>query len=131
MDYLIFVVVFFAVIVGLRFLMLKKVKKKIGKEIDVLLFDKGAQKLLSKEKSVLYFYTNSCSSCKVQKPIIDKLDKETNAVIKIDISEQPAIASEFGIMGVPTIVIMQNAGIANIFVGRQSETILRTAYNKI
>ncbi len=128
MNYLIIIAAIFVVIFAFRYFMLKKVKKKIGKEVNVALFDSGSRKLLLKEKSIIYFYSHSCSNCKVQQPIIDKLEKETNAVCKIDISKHPEISSEFGIMGVPTIAIMNKNRITNMFVGRQSETVLRTAY---
>lgn len=128
MDYLIFVAVIIAVVLGLRFLMLKKARKNLGKEVDISLFDSNTKKVLSKNKAILYFYTPTCSNCKVQKPIIDKLENELKAVSKIDLTKQPALSSEFGIMGVPTIAIMNGNRIAKIFVGRQSESVLRTAF---
>jgi len=52
-------------------------------------------------------------------------------VSKIDLTQQPALSSEFGIMGVPTMAIMKGNKIAKIFVGRQSESVLRTALENL
>jgi len=128
MEYLIFIAIIIAIVLGLRFLMLKKARKNLGKEVDISLFDSKTKKILSQNKALLYFYTPTCGNCKVQKPIIDKLESELKSVSKIDLTQQPALSSEFGIMGVPTMAIMKGNRIAKIFVGRQSESVLRTAF---
>jgi len=128
MDYLIFIAVIITIVLSLRFFMLKKARKNLGKEVDISLFDSNTKKMLSYKKSLLYFYTPTCGNCKIQKPIIDKLENELKAVSKIDLTKQPALSSEFGIMGVPTMAIMNGNRIAKIFVGRQSESALRSAF---
>ncbi len=130
MDYLIFISVVVIIVFSMRFFMMKKARKNMGKEVDVSLFDSTTAKMLSKNKSIIYFYTPTCGNCKVQAPIIDKLGEELNDVSKIDLTQRPALSSEFGILGVPTIAIMKGNRIANVFVGRQSESVLRTAFNK-
>ena len=86
MDILITVVVIISVFIGLRFLMQKRAQRSKGKEVDISIFDEKIIGLLKSEKSILYFYTPNCGACKSQTPIIDKLDDETNAVGKIDLS---------------------------------------------
>ena len=131
MDYLIFIAIVAAAVFSMRFFMLKKTRRNLGKEVDVSLFDSNTKRMLTQKKSIIYFYTSTCSNCKVQKPIIDKLGEEIKAISKIDLTQQPALSTEFGIMGVPTIAIMNKNRIAKIFVGRQSEMVLRTAFNKV
>lgn len=131
MDILITAIVIISVFVGLRFLMKKKAQRSKGKQVDVSIFDDKIQTLLKSKKSILYFYTPTCGACKSQTPIIDKLNNETNAVGKIDLSINRDAAAEFGIMGTPSTAIMAGNRIAEIFVGLKRETILKNKFDNI
>ena len=130
MDILIAVVVIMSVFIGLRFLMQKRAQRSKGKEVDISIFDDKIKKLLKSEKSILYFYTPTCGACKSQTPIIDKLDDETNAVGKIDLSINRAAAKEFGIMGTPSTAIMSGNRIAEIFIGLKHEKFLKKVFDE-
>jgi len=130
MDILIAVVVIMSVFIGLRFLMQKRAQRSKGKEVDISIFDDKIKRLLKSEKSILYFYTPTCGACKSQTPIIDKLDDETNAVGKIDISINRDVAKEFGIMGTPSTAIMSGNRIAEIFIGLKHENFLKKVFDE-
>ena len=131
MDILIAVVVIMSVFIGLRFLMQKRAQRSKGKEVDISIFDDKIKRLLKSEKSILYFYTPTCGACKSQTPIIDKLDDETNAVGKIDLSINRDAAKEFGIMGTPSTAIMSGNRIAEIFIGLKQENFLKNKFDDI
>lgn len=80
------------------------------------------------KKVMLYFYSPTCSACKVQTPIIDKLINSSNGktkIFKIDVSKDVNIALKLGVMGTPSTVIIENGKIKEFFVGVKSENILR------
>ncbi|CUU03504.1 thioredoxin 1 [Candidatus Thermokryptus mobilis] len=80
------------------------------------------------EKVMLYFYSPTCSACRVQTPIIDSLINLSNGrtrIFKVDVSSDPNTALKFGVMGTPSIVIVENGKIKEFFVGVKSENILR------
>lgn len=80
------------------------------------------------ERVMLYFYSPTCSACKVQTPIIDNLINLANGrtkIFKIDVSRDVNTALKFGVMGTPSIVVVEDGKIKEFFVGVKSENILR------
>jgi len=61
----------------------------------------------------LYFYTDSCSICKQQKPVNDELKSEYPGVTFMDINanNNGALANAFGVYGVPQmdVIVKRNA----------------------
>lgn len=69
--------------------------------------------LESKETVLVDFYAEWCGPCKMQSPIIDEVSKELSDVkfCKINIDEQPELAMEYGVMSIPTIMIVKSGEI--------------------
>ena len=55
----------------------------------------------------------------MQSPIIDKLAEERTdiKVGKINVDEEQELASKYGIMSIPTLIIIKNGEVKNQFVG--------------
>jgi thioredoxin 1 len=57
------------------------------------------------------FHALWCGPCKVQSPILQEVASELGdrvKVIKIDVDQNPEIASRYQIQGVPTLMIFKN-----------------------
>lgn len=57
------------------------------------------------------FYAQWCGPCKLAAPVIEELAQEyaDSAVIaKVDVDEQQALASEHGVMSIPTVIVFMN-----------------------
>ncbi|MBI1961570.1 MAG: thioredoxin, partial [Parcubacteria group bacterium] len=65
------------------------------------------------------FWAPWCGPCKIQGPIIDELSSEVAGVkiAKLNVDENQAAASRYGIMSIPTIIIFKNGKGAETMVG--------------
>lgn len=72
---------------------------------------------------LLDFWASWCGPCRMVSPIIDEIAEERPDIVvgKINVDEQPALASRFGIMSIPTLVVMKDGKVANHAVGARSK----------
>ena len=70
--------------------------------------------VMNSDKPVLLdFWAPWCAPCRMVAPIIEEIASERPdiKVGKINVDEQPELASEFSIMSIPTLVVMKNGKI--------------------
>lgn len=70
------------------------------------------------------FWAAWCGPCKMVAPIIEEIAKEYTGKVKvgkINVDEQPELASAFRITSIPTIMIFKNGKIKETVVGYQSK----------
>ena len=64
---------------------------------------------------LLDFWASWCGPCRMVSPVVDEIADETQniKVGKINVDEQPELAARFGVMSIPTLVVMKNGHIVN------------------
>ena len=70
--------------------------------------------IMDSEKTVLLdFWAPWCAPCRMVVPIIEEIagERPDIKVGKINVDEQPELTSKFGIMSIPTLVVMKNGKI--------------------
>ena len=80
-------------------------------------------KVLDEKQPVLVdFFATWCGPCRMLTPTIDEVAKETEGkakVFKLDIDQSPEIASRYGVMSVPTLILFENGQVKKQTVGAQ------------
>lgn len=57
----------------------------------------------------LYFSAPWCGPCKMLGPVMNRV-AEKHEVVKINVDEQPNVASHYGVRNIPTVLLVDNEG---------------------
>jgi thioredoxin 1 len=78
------------------------------------------------------FYADWCGPCKTQDPILDDLAEEWADVEfeKVNVDEQQDVANEYQVRSLPTLVIENDDGIVERFVGVTQAEDIEAAFEK-
>ena len=83
-----------------------------------------ASEVLNSNKPVLLdFYADWCGPCRMIGPIVSEIANERNDVKvgKINVDEQPELASQFQVMSIPMLAVIKNGKLENQVVGYRSK----------
>lgn len=68
------------------------------------------QEVLNSDKPVLMdFWAPWCGPCRMVVPLVEEVAKERSdiKVVKINVDEEQELAMQFGVMSIPTLVVME------------------------
>ena len=80
------------------------------------------------------FWAEWCAPCRALAPVIEKV-AEANAgklkVGKLNVDENPESAQEYGIQGIPTLLLFKGGKVAHQIVGFQSQGNIQRAIDEV
>jgi len=102
----------------------------------LILSDKNFSEEVLKSQDVVLvdFWAEWCFPCKMMEPILEEIKNEFGDKIKIgkvNVDENPLIASSFMINAIPTLILFKDGKIVERFTGVQPKEVFENAIKKI
>ncbi len=72
------------------------------------------QEVLKSDKRVLLdFYADWCGPCRMVMPIVEEIANEypQYKICKLNVDDEPELASQFGVMSIPSLFVIENGEI--------------------
>ena len=73
---------------------------------------------------VIDFFAPWCMPCKKMSPVVDKIAQEYEGSVKVgkvNIEEEPELAKDFGVMSIPTLIVMKEGKVQKRSVGLKTK----------
>lgn len=93
-----------------------------------------ASEVLNSDVPVLVdFWATWCGPCRSISPIVEELAKEFSGrvkVTKLNVDESPAIPTQYGVRGIPTLILFKGGKILDQLVGAHPKARLKALIEK-
>ena len=77
--------------------------------------------------SLVDFWAEWCGPCRMVSPIVDEIAQEETAVKvgKINVDENPELAQKFGVMSIPTLIVIKDGKVVERAVGARPKAAIK------
>jgi len=92
------------------------------------------QKTVEQGVSLVDFWAPWCGPCRMQEPIIEELAREIGdraTIAKLNVDDEPELASRYGVMSIPTLILFKDGQPVDKLVGLQSKETLKARLQKL
>lgn len=82
--------------------------------------DTTFQKEVGEELALVQFWAPWCGPCKMQTPVLERLQESYEGKIKfvkVNVDENQSLSSQFGIMSIPNMIVLDKGKVVDNFIG--------------
>lgn len=82
------------------------------------------EEVMNSEKPVLVdFWASWCGPCRMVSPVVEKIAEEypEYKVVKVNVDEEQELAAQFGVMSIPTLMVVKSGEVVNKSVGAKNK----------
>ena len=102
--------------------------------VKVITKDNFNAEVLNCEKTVLLdFWASWCGPCRMLSPTVDQVAEERPDVMvgKVNVDEQPELAQAFGVMSIPTLVVLKQGKPVSRIIGARPKGEILAALDRL
>lgn len=97
--------------------------------------DNFQKEVLESAKPILVdFWAEWCNPCRALSPILDELAGEYDGKVrigKVNIEEEQALATQFGVQSIPTLLLFHKGQVTEQMVGLRSKKDLKARFDRV
>jgi thioredoxin 1 len=80
------------------------------------------------------FYTHSCAPCRAMQPFLEEISNEFSGegvtVAKVEVTKNPSASQLYGVMSVPTLMVMKDSKIKEVSMGFKNKAMIKALLEK-
>lgn len=80
------------------------------------------------------FYADWCGPCKMISPVLEELSGQYDGkatIVKVNVDNEPQLASQYGVMSIPNLVLLKDGKLVKQVVGYQAKPALEALLNSV
>jgi thioredoxin 1 len=97
----------------------------MAKDVTTASFD--ADVLASSKPALVDFWAEWCCPCRMVSPILDEIANEYGEkieIVKVNVDNEPGLAQQYGITGIPALQVFQGGKLVKSMVGAKPKAVL-------